>query len=82
MECVQSDTYLRDTISSNRSNTENGSKRISKGNGIIAQIKNILDNVSLGSYYLKIALLLRESLLINGYLTNSEVWYGLRTSEI
>ena len=82
MECVQSDTYLGDTISSNGSNSENLSKRISKGNGIITHIKNILDNVSLGSYYLKIALLLRESLLINGYLTNSEVWYGLRTSEI
>ena len=82
MECVQSDTYLGDVISADGSNTENIRKRISKGNGILAQIRNILETVSLGKHYFKIALLLRESLLINGTLTNSEVWYGLKNSEI
>ena len=42
MEMVQSDTYLGDVISSDGSNTENLRKRISKGKGILAQIRNIL----------------------------------------
>ena len=82
MECVQSDTYLGDVIAADGTNTENIKKRISKGNGILAQIRDILETVSFGAHYFKIALLLRESLLINGILTNSEVWYGLEKSEI
>ena len=82
MEMVKSDTYLGDVISSDGSNTENVKKRISKGKGILAQIRNILETVSLGAHYFKIALLLRESLLINGTLTNCEVWYGLKKEEI
>ena len=82
MECVQSDTYLGDVISSDGSNTENIKMRISKGNGILAKIRNILESVSFGAHYFKIALLLRESLLLNGILTNCESWYGLKESEI
>jgi hypothetical protein len=82
MECVQSDTYLGDVISANGSNKENIKQRISKGNGILAKIKNILETVSFGAHYFKIALLLRESLLLNGILTNCESWYGLQESEI
>ena len=76
MECVQSDTYLGDVISSDSSNTENIRTMISKGNGILVQIRNILETVSLGKHYFKIALFLRESLLIIGTLNNSEVLYG------
>ena len=35
-----------------------------------------------GSHYFKIALLLRESLLLNGILTNCESWYGLTDKEV
>ena len=82
MEMVKSEVYLGDVLSSDGTNSENVKKRISKGNGILAQIKNILETVSFGKHYFKIALLLRESLLLNGILTNSEVWYGLKKSEI
>ena len=82
MECVKSDTYLGDIISFDGSNTENIKQRISKGNGIIAQIKTILERVSLGAHFFKIAFLLRESLLLNGILYNSETWYGLKKAEI
>ena len=82
MEMVKFEVYLGDIISSDGTNTENIKKRVSKGNGILAQIKNILETVSFGSHYFKIALLLRESLLLNGILTNCEAWYGIKKSEI
>ena len=82
MECVKSDTYLGDIISFDGTNTENIRKRISKGNGIISKIRNILECVSLGAHYFKIALLLRESLLLSAMLSNSESWYGLTKEEV
>ena len=48
--------------------------RVSIGNGVIAKIKSILENMSLGKHYFKIAFLLRENLFLNGILYNSEVW--------
>ena len=37
--------------------------------------------MNLGSYTLETALLLRNSVLLNGMLTNTEVWYHLGSSE-
>ena len=82
METVQSDVYLGDMISADGSNTANIKARVSKGNGILSQIRNYLETVSFGAHYFKIALLLRESLLLNGILTNCDSWYGLTESEI
>ena len=82
MEIVQSDVYLGDVISADGSNTANIKARVSKGNGILSQIRNYLETVSFGAHYFKIALLLRESLLLNGMLTNCDSWYGLSESEI
>ena len=82
MECVQRDTYLGDVISADGTNTANIKARISKGNGILSKIRNYLETVSFGKHYFKIALLLRESLLLNGTLTNCESWYGISESEI
>ena len=82
MERVTSDTYLGDIISVDGSNSENIRNCVSKGNGIIAKIKNYLESVSLGRHFFKIALLLRESLLINGIMTSAESWYGLKKCEI
>ena len=42
----------------------------------------MLEKVTLGHHYFKIAMLLRERLFLNGILTNSEVWYGMKKSEI
>ena len=66
----------------NGSNLANIKSRISKGNGIIAQIQKYLDTVSFGAHYFKIALLLRDSLLLSGILTNSDIWYGITETEI
>ena len=43
---------------------------------------NILGKVSLGKHYFQMGLLLRESMFLNGILTNAEVWYGITKEEI
>ena len=79
---VTEDVYLGDILSCDGKNTKNIKSRISKGVGITNQIFNILENVSFGCNFFKMAVLLRESMLINGTLTNAEVWYNLSKNEI
>ena len=50
--------------------------------GIITQIVNILEKVTLGSHFLKTAILLRGSVFLNGILTNAESWHGLSSTHI
>ena len=82
MPLVDYDTYLGEIISCDLSNSRNIRNRISKGNGIISQIMTILETVSLGSHYFRIAFLLRESLFLSSVLTNSECWIGLTKTEL
>ena len=82
MQIVQSEKYLGDYISETGSNAETIKHRVSIGNGIVAKIKSILENMYLGEHYFKIAFLLRESLFLNGILYIAEAWYGLKESEI
>ena len=79
---VTEDTYLGDIISHDGSNLKNIKSRVGKGLGIISQIENILETVSFGCYYFEIAMTLRESLFLNGILTNAEIWYNLKKSEV
>ena len=82
MESVEEDTYLGDIISSDGRNTKNIADRISKGIGKISQIEQFLDIVSLGEHFIDIALLFRESMFVNGILTNAEIWYSFSESEV
>ena len=82
MEQVSKETYLGDIISDDGKNTSNIKARISKGLGIITQIMNLLEQVTLGEHYFSTAVLLRESMFLNGILTNSEVWYGIKEAEL
>ena len=82
MESVSFDTYLGDVISADGKNTRNIKKRVSRGIGISTQILNLLRTISLGEYYLEIALLLRESLFLNSVLNNAEIWYSVTKEEL
>ena len=73
---------VADTITGDGCNEKNISNRRSKGIGIIAQIMSILEAVSLGHHLFEIAMILRESIFINGILFNSEVWYSLTKNQI
>ena len=79
---VTEDTYLGDILSSDGKNTKNVKNRISKGLGTMNQIFSLLENICFGPHYFEIAILLRESMLINGTLTNAEIWYNFTESEI
>ena len=61
MEKVSEDTYLGDILSEDGRNTKNIRNRISKGVGIISQIMNMLETVTLGEHFFTTAVFLRES---------------------
>ena len=82
METVEEDTYLGDVISGDGRNTKNINSRISKGIGIISSITNLLDKICLGTFYFEVAVLFRESMFINGILTNAEIWHNVKKAEI
>merc|ERR1711888_534910 len=79
---VSEDVYLGDTISADGKNAKNIRNRIARGTGIVCEIMNILNTVTLGEHYFATAMLLRESLFLNSILTSAEIWYGLRNEEI
>ena len=81
MKSVESDEYLGDILATNGKNTKNIQSRVAKGMGIISQIMDLLKNISFGKHYFDIAITLRESMFVNGILTNSEVWHNLNESE-
>ena len=82
IEEVASDEYLGDIISNNGKNTKNIQSRVANGLGIISQIMDLLKNVSFGKHYFEIAKLLRETMFVNGLLTNCGAWHNLKESEI
>ena len=82
MEKVSQDTYLGDIITSDATNKVNIKDRVGKGVGKMTEIFNILETVSFGSCYFQIFNLLRESMFINGTLTNAEIWYGLDPDDL
>ena len=58
-------------------------EKVNIGTGKISTIMNILREVSLGrKFYFTIALALRESILLNSMLLNSEAWIGLTKDNV
>ena len=82
MEEVTDDDYLGDIISNNGKNKMNLQKRISRGQGLISQILNVLNLVCFGQHYIEIALLLRNTIFLSSILNNVEIWYGLTSKEV
>ena len=80
METSDTEKYLGDLISNDGRNTKNIKARQDKGQGIVDQICSILEGTVYGPFHFEVALILRSSLLLNGILTNSEAWYGLKTA--
>ena len=82
VEQVKETLYLGDIIRDDGKNSSNVKNRVRKGFGIVAEITTILKSISFGHKYFEIANVLREARLINGILTNVEVWYSLGNKEI
>ena len=64
----------------NASTTLKDRKR--KGNGILADIRAILEEIPLGNRRLETGLLLREAWFINGTMYNSEVWGSFTKADL
>ena len=82
MTITQFDRYLGDIVSADCLNKRNIDAKNSKGLGFITQIMILLEEICLGNYYFETAVLLRESIFLQGTLTNIEVCYGLTKENI
>ena len=74
--------YLGDILSADGKLRINIQDRVAKGIGIMNKILNILDTISFGCHYFRIFNLLRESMFVNGTLTNADIWYGLQEKDL
>ena len=81
MKSAKEAKYLGDIINEEGNVNSTIDERCQKGIGIVSQISSMLNSISLGFYYIEIALILRDARLINGTLTNSEVWPSLTLNQ-
>ena len=82
MASVEEEKYLGDIISCDGKNKKNITARKNRRIGVVNQIMSILEEICFGKFYFKVAMILRNSLLISSLLTNAEAWYNLSTSEV
>ena len=47
-----------------------------------SQVLCMVNSISLGSYFFKIAFIMREAILVNSIMTNSEVWYEVTAKQM
>ena len=82
MENSKREKYLGDIIDETGTNKSNLEKRKSKGYGIISDILTIVSEVPLGQWKVEAGLSLRQAMLINGMLYNSEAWHNLNYKDV
>ena len=74
--------YLGNIVNSSCNFTDIINQRISKGYGIVAQIKAMLKDVPFGPNRVKSGLILREAKFINAVLFAAETWHNTSINEI
>ena len=74
--------YLGDILTTSGRINENITERYNKGIGKVNEILGILHEVSFGPHYFQMALLFRNSILINSLLCSAEALYGITGSHI
>ena len=82
IELKLEDKYLGDIISVDGKNRKNIAARAAKAQGIIKSLKSIFEEMSFGKFIFEVAVILRNSIFINGVLTNLEASYGLTDRDI
>ena len=78
---VIQDKYVGDVLENNGSNKANIKERLDKGYGIMIETLSILSEIPLGPYRMSVGLRLREAMLLNGIMFNSEIWYNVKEEE-
>ena len=79
---VACDKYLGDKVHKSATNKSNIEDRTAKGFGIVNHILAIVKEVPLGWRRVKAGLILRQAMLINGILFNTEAWHGIKKTDI
>ena len=82
MKNSEKEKYLGDQLSSSSKIKETIDERVAKGYGVVYEILAILDEIPLGKYRLEIGLKLRQAMLLNGVLFNSEAWHAVTKDDI
>ena len=82
MKVSEREKYLGDIIDKSGSLQATIESRKSKGQGIISEILSILSEIPLGKHKIVVAMKLREVMLLNGILYNSEAWHGITKKQI
>ena len=76
------ESYLGDIIDQSGKLHQNIDKRKSKGYGIMANIMAIINEIPLSHWKVEAGLKLRQAMLINGIMYNSEAWQGIQEKDI
>ena len=74
--------YLGDIVDESGRIRKTIDDRKNKGYGIVSEILAIMNDIPLGQYKMEIALRLRQAMLINTMLFNSEAWHDIKEVEI
>ena len=82
MKQSKREKYLGDLVDITGKLRPNIEARQAKGFGIVNNILAIINEIPLGHWRVEAGLRLRQAMLINGCLFNSEAWHGVRESDI
>ena len=82
MENSKRETYLGDIIDESSTIKPNIEKRKSRGYGIISNILTIVNEIPLGKWKVEAGLRLRQAMLINGILFNTEAWHSVNVKDV
>ena len=74
--------YLGDIIDNTGKIRSTIEDRKNKGYGMVAEILAIINEIPLGQYKMESGLILRQAMLLNGLLFNSEAWHDINDVEI
>ena len=82
MDDTTKSKYLGDVLDKTGKVRANIEERRAKGFAIVNEILAIVEEIPLGRYRIEIGLNLRQAMLINGILYNSEAWHDINEKEI
>ena len=82
MDNSNQERYLGDVVDKSGKIKPNIEARKAKGFGILSNILSIVNEVPLGHWKTEAGLKLRQAMLVNGCLFNSEAWHGVTQNDI